>query len=48
MLYYIDNKSYREIGRILGKSTSMARNRVKSAQEKVKQCLERKGIDSFS
>jgi len=27
LLYYIGNKSYREIGRILGKSTSMARNR---------------------
>jgi RNA polymerase sigma-70 factor (ECF subfamily) len=47
LLYYISGKVYREIGAILGKSTSMARNLVKSAQEKVKRCLERKGIDSF-
>ena len=46
VLYYLGGKVYREIGVILGKSTSMARNRVKSAQEKVKRCLERKGIVS--
>jgi RNA polymerase sigma factor (sigma-70 family) len=46
-LYYMAEKVYREIGEILGKSANMARNRVKSAQEKVKRCLERKGIDSF-
>lgn len=44
MLYYIVGKVYREIGEILGKSTSMAKNYVKSAQDKVKRCLERKGI----
>lgn len=43
-LYYLTSKVYREIGEILGRSTSMARNRVKSAQDKVKRCLERKGI----
>jgi len=48
LLYYISDKSYREIGKILGKSTSMARNHVKSAQEKVKRCLEQKGIDSLA
>jgi RNA polymerase sigma-70 factor (ECF subfamily) len=48
VLYYMAGKVYREIGEILGKSTSMAKNRVKSAQEKVKRCLERKGFDSFS
>lgn len=47
VLYYMAGKVYREIGEILGKSTSMAKNRVKSAQEKVKRCLERKGVDSF-
>jgi RNA polymerase sigma-70 factor (ECF subfamily) len=47
VLYYIAGKVYREIGEILGRSTSMAKNRVKSAQEKIKRCLERKGIDSF-
>jgi len=47
VLYYMAGKVYREIGEILGKSTSMAKNRVKSAQDKVKRCLERKGIDSF-
>ena len=46
LLYYVTGKVYREIGEMLGKSTSMARNFVKSAQDKVKDCLERKGIDS--
>ena len=44
VLYYLGGKVYREIGQILGKSTSMARNRVKAAQEKVRRCLERKGV----
>ena len=47
-LYYLGGKVYREIGEILGKSTSMARNRVQSAQDKVKRCLERKGVHSVS
>ncbi len=47
VLYYMAEKVYREIGEILGKSTSMAKNRVRSAQDKVKRCLERKGVDSF-
>jgi len=47
VLYYMAEKVYREIGEILGRSTSMAKNRVKSAQDKVKRCLERKGVDSF-
>jgi RNA polymerase sigma-70 factor (ECF subfamily) len=46
LLYYVSGMVYREIGEVLGKSTSMARNRVKAAQEKVKQCLESKGIDT--
>lgn len=44
VLYYIVGKVYREIGEMLSKSTSMAKNYVKSAQEKVKRCLERKGM----
>jgi DNA-directed RNA polymerase specialized sigma24 family protein len=39
---------YREIGQVLGRSTSMARRWVKSAQAKVKGCLEGKGIHSSS
>ncbi len=46
LLYYLGGKVYREIGEILGESTSTARNRVQSAQHKVKRCLERKGIHS--
>ena len=44
VLYYLYDKVYREIGEILGESTSMARNRIKAAQAKVKECLERKGV----
>jgi RNA polymerase sigma-70 factor (ECF subfamily) len=47
VLYYLGGKVYREIGEVLGKSTSMARNYIKSAQEKVKRCLESKGINSM-
>lgn len=43
-LYYLAGKVYREIGEILGRSTSMAKNYVTSAREKVKRCLERKGF----
>jgi RNA polymerase sigma-70 factor (ECF subfamily) len=48
VLYYLGSKVYREIGEIIGKSTSMARNRVKSAQDKVRRCLERKGVNAAS
>jgi RNA polymerase sigma-70 factor (ECF subfamily) len=44
VLYYLGGKVYREIAAVLGKSTSMARNHVKAAQEKVRRCLERKGV----
>ncbi len=43
-LYYIAGNVYREIGEILGKSTSTAKNYVTAAQEHVKRCLERKGF----
>jgi RNA polymerase sigma factor (sigma-70 family) len=42
-LYYLVGKVYREIGEILGRSTSTAKNYVTSAREKVKHCLEGKG-----
>lgn len=48
LLYHLSGMVYREIGEVLGKSTSMARNRVKAAQEKVKQCLESKGVEAAS
>jgi RNA polymerase sigma-70 factor, ECF subfamily len=44
LLYYMGEKVFREIGEILDKSTSMAKNYVSAAQEKVKRCLERKGF----
>jgi RNA polymerase sigma-70 factor (ECF subfamily) len=47
VLYYLYDKVYREIGEMLGESTSMARNRIKAAQAKVKDCLERKGVTGW-
>jgi RNA polymerase sigma-70 factor (ECF subfamily) len=44
LLYYLGGKVYREIGQVLGKSTSTAKNRVQSAQRQLKRCLEEKGI----
>lgn len=46
VLYYLGGKVYREIGEILGRSTGTARNRVQSAQDKIRRCLEGKGIHS--
>lgn len=46
VLYYLAGKVFREIGEILGKSTSTAKNRVQAAQAQVRRCLEKKGIDS--
>jgi DNA-directed RNA polymerase specialized sigma24 family protein len=46
LLYYLGGKVYREIGQVLGKSTSTAKNRIQSAQEQLKRCLEDKGIDA--
>ena len=48
VLYYLSGKVLREIGDILGKSTGTAKNRVQSAQLKVRRCLERKGFDASS
>jgi RNA polymerase sigma-70 factor (ECF subfamily) len=47
VLYYLYEKVYREIAEMLGESTSMARNRIKAAQAKVKDCLERKGVTDW-
>ena len=47
LLYYLAGKVYREIAEIMGKSLSTVKNRVHSAQQKVKACLERKGIDTW-
>ncbi len=44
LLYYLARKVYREIAEILGKSLSTAKNRVHTAQEKVKACLAGKGF----
>lgn len=44
ILYYSADKVLREIGEIFGKSISMVKKIITSAQEKIKRCLERKGI----
>jgi RNA polymerase sigma-70 factor (ECF subfamily) len=46
LLYYLGGKVYREIGQILGRSTSTAKNRIQSARDALKRCLEAKGIDA--
>jgi RNA polymerase sigma-70 factor (ECF subfamily) len=46
LLYYLGGKVYREIAEILRKSTSTAKNRVESAKDKVRRCLESKDIYS--
>jgi RNA polymerase sigma-70 factor (ECF subfamily) len=45
LLYYLGGKVYREIGQMLGKSTSTAKNRVQSAQRQLKRCLQANGVD---
>jgi RNA polymerase sigma-70 factor (ECF subfamily) len=47
VLYYILDKVYREIGEIFSKSITIVKRRIAAAEEKVKRCLERKGIVSF-
>ena len=46
VLFYLAGKVYREIGEILGKSTSMARKWVQEARESLQRCLRRKGFAS--
>jgi len=45
VLYHLEGFTYEEIARILRKSLTTARNRIKSAIEKLKSCLELKGVD---
>ena len=48
LLYYISEKVYREIAEIMKRSISMVRNLIKEAEQKVKECLEHKGIGENS
>ena len=47
VMYYIVGKNYEEMSDIFGKSISAVRKYVLSAGEKVKNCLEAKGIGAF-
>ncbi len=47
VMYYIFGKNYDEISGVFGKSISAVRKVVVSAGEKVRLCLERKGIGAF-
>lgn len=47
VLYYTTGKVYREIAEIFGKSISMVKKHITAAQEKVRICLERKGIEQI-
>ncbi|KQC06443.1 MAG: hypothetical protein APR54_01655 [Candidatus Cloacimonas sp. SDB] len=44
ILYYLNEKVYREIAGVMKRSISMVRNLIKTAELKVKECLEAKGI----
>ncbi len=47
VLYHIFGKNYEEISDVFQKSITAVRKHVISAGEKVRKCLERKGIDAF-
>jgi RNA polymerase sigma-70 factor (ECF subfamily) len=47
VMYYILGKNYEEMSGVLGKSISAVRKHVLSAGEKVRTCLEAKGIGAF-
>ena len=47
VMYYIFGKNYEEISGVFGKSISAVRKYVVSAGEKVRNCLEAKGIGAF-
>jgi RNA polymerase sigma-70 factor (ECF subfamily) len=47
VMYYIFGKNYDEIGAVFGKSISAVRKYVISAEEKVRNCLEDKGIGAL-
>ena len=46
LLYYLGGKVYREVGQMLGRSTSTAKNRIESARRQLKHCLEEQGVHS--
>ena len=47
VMYYLFGKNYEEMSGVLGKSISAVRKHVLSAGEKVRACLEAKGIGAF-
>ena len=47
VMYYIFGKNYEEISGVFGKSITAVRKYVVSAAEKVKECLEAKGIGAW-
>ena len=47
VMYYILGKNYKEISEVFQKSISGVRKHVIAAAERVRLCLERKGIDAF-
>jgi DNA-directed RNA polymerase specialized sigma24 family protein len=46
-MYYIFGKNYEEISAVFGKSISAVRKYVLAAGEKVRNCLEAKGIGAM-
>ncbi len=44
LLYYINEKVYREIADIMKRSISLVRNLIKAAEQNVKECMEMKGF----
>ena len=47
VMYYIFGKNYDELSAVFGKSISDVRKYVVSAGEKIRECLEAKGIGAF-
>jgi RNA polymerase sigma-70 factor (ECF subfamily) len=47
LLYYLENKVFREIADTIDRSLSTAKNRLGSAQAQVKDCLNEKGYSSW-
>jgi RNA polymerase sigma factor (sigma-70 family) len=47
VLYHLVGKAYREVGEMIGKSTSMAQKLVGQAREQMKRCLTGKGVKAW-
>lgn len=45
VLYYLEDKLFREIASIFERSVSLAQKWVAAGREKMKRCLEKKGVD---